>query len=805
MKSWVKRLAVGFVFAILGLNFAAAGLLIWLGGSLPQIEGEKRLPGLSESVEIRRDDAGIPVIRAASMADATFALGFVHAQDRLWQMESMRRIGAGRLAEIVGTLSESLGEEILPIDRFTRGLGFYRRAEAAYERASPELKAALKHYANGVNAYLATREGPLPPEFVALFHEPEPWTPADSLVWQQLMAFQLGTNWADELVRLRMAEAGLTAAQIDFLYREADGGASRPIEIKQGRIAPHLLDQAVRFAASMPPQLAPQGASNAWALSGSRTESGKPLLANDPHLRLTNPNLWYLARIETPEGVRVGGTVPGVPFLVLGHNGKIAWGFTTPNADIQDLFIEQIDPSDPARYLAPGGSRAFETREELFLVGSRERRETFRSTRHGPVLSDITGRAESIDASAVLAIAAPSFATDDASPEAFFRLSGASSVPDAIDLLRDFSSPAQNITLADRDGNIALLFAGRVPERVAADGFLPAEGTQESGDWTGWVERDRLPLQLNPESGAVLQANNRLAGSDPDLSLGREFEAPFRAQRIRAAIEDMGDKATLNMQTGLQMDTLSVEVSGMLDLLLPRLRAEALTDGARAAVGTLRAWDGRIQRDRAAPLIYTLWTSLLHRRIFGDELGHLIKEYRRVRPHMFEAVIREAPEWCDDIRSDAVEPCETAIRESLEEAIARLTAKYGADQTGWLWGRAHEVEFRHLLWSRVPVLRDLLNASPVTDGGDYTVNRGSPSVRISDGDFSFPHVHGAGIRAVYDLSDLDASLFSTSLGQSGNPFSEHYQDLAIAWADGSYRTVGSGPAPGTRTLILRPE
>ncbi|WP_420404747.1 penicillin acylase family protein [Nisaea sp.] len=805
MPRWVKRLAIGVVLAVLGLNFAAAGFLIWLGGSLPQTEGEKRLPGLYGPVDISRDDAGVPLIRAGSLEDGYFALGFVHAQDRLWQMESMRRIGAGRFAEIVGNLSETLGEQVFPFDRFTRGLGFYHRAEAAYARATPELKSALERYAAGVNAFLESRDGPLPPEFIALFHEPEPWRPADSLVWQQLMAFQLGSNWADELTRLRMAEAGLEPGQIAFLFRQAGELLEPESGFKQGLIAPDMLDRAIRFAAALPAALAPQGASNAWAIAGARTESGKPLLASDPHLRLTNPNLWYLARIETPDGLRAGGTVPGVPFLALGHNGNIAWGFTTPHADSQDLYIEQLDPADPGRYLAPDGSRVFETREEHFRIGSREVTETFRSTRHGPVISDIWSPAGRTDDKAVLALAAPSFASDERTAEAFLALGAAGSVPEALDILSDFSSPAQNVTLADTEGNIALTLAGRFPERRNGDGFMPADGVRAHGDWTGWVERFRLPRFVNPPEGFVIQANDRIPPRDPELQLGREFEAPFRAERIRASIEAMGAQANRDQQRALQMDQLSLDVPLVLDLLLPRLESSALDAAASEAVGRLRAWDTRMNRNRPEPLIYTLWTTLLHREIFGDELGHLLGNYRRIRPHMFDAVLTEAPEWCDDIRTDIVEPCESAIRKSLEETVTRLTAKYGTDQSAWLWGRTHVAEFRHLLWSRVPVLRDLLGADPATDGGDYSVNRGSPSQRISDGDFSFPHVHGAGFRAVYDLSDLDASHFSTAFGQSGNPFSEHYQDLAAPWADGRYRALGPRPMPGSRTLVLKPE
>jgi penicillin G amidase len=805
MLRWGKRLAIGLLFVFVGFNFGCAALLVWLSGSVPQIEGDVTLAGLTAPVTVARDDAGVPLIKAGSDGDAYFALGYVHAQDRLWQMESMRRIGAGRIAEIVGNLSASAGDNVLSFDRLTRGLGLYRRAEETYRRASPDLKLALERYADGVNAYLKTRDGALPPEFVVLFHEPESWKPADSLLWQQLMAFQLGNNWSSELDRLRMIEAGLSVDQIAFLYQGPDGRKPDMAPLQQGLLSPGELDAATQLASALPAQLAPDGASNAWALSGSRTKSGKPLLASDPHLRLTNPNLWYLTRIETPDGTLAGVTVPGVPFLILGHNDHIAWGFTTPLADTQDLFIEQLDPGDPARYLTPDGSQAFEIREELFRIGDREVRETFRTTRHGPVLSDIWSRARQPGQKTVLALGATSLKPGDNSVESFLLLNRARSVDEAIEALSDFSSPPQNVTLADRDGSIAMLLAGRMPVRKAGDGFMPADGATGSGDWIGWVDRNRLPLIRNPESKMVIQANDHLPRRDPTLSLSREFVAPFRTERIRERLLETSTGATAQAQADLQMDNYSSDVPHTRALLLQHLKLGALSDLERDMVEKLRQWNGEMRRDRVEPLVYTLWTALLHRKIFGDELGYLISDYRRTYPHMFDAVLTDAPEWCDDIRSTIVEPCTVPVRDSLQEAIARLTAKFGPNPEDWRWGKAHESRFRHQLWSRVPVLDKILDSQIATDGGDFTVNRGSPSVRISETDFSFYHVHGAGIRAVYDLSDLDASLFSLSLGQSGNPFSEFYHDQAESWANGRYRRVGKTETSAERTLTLRPE
>ncbi|WP_339853066.1 penicillin acylase family protein [uncultured Nisaea sp.] len=804
MLGWGKRLGLGLLFVFVGLNFGCAALLIWLSGSVPEIDGEINLPGLSAPVTVTRDSVGVPVIRAASDEDAYFALGYAHAQDRLWQMESMRRLGAGRMAEMVGTLSASIGETVLPFDRITRGFGFYRLAEASYERASPALKMVLERYADGVNAYLSNRQGALPIEFEVLFHEPEPWKPADSLVWQQLMAFQLGGNWPGELARLRMLETGLTPEQIAFLYQDADGTLPAVPHLRESALAPGMLGIARQFAAALPFELSPGGASNAWALSGDRTTSGKPLLANDPHLHLTNPNLWYLARIETPSGILAGATVPGVPFMVLGHNGNVAWGFTTPHVDTQDLFIETVDPADPARYLTPSGSRPFETRAETFRIGSREVTETFRSTRHGPVISDTLNSAKRNDEKTVIALASPSFLPGDTGPEGVLELNRSRTLPEALAALEKFSGPAQNVTLADRDGNIALAFAGRVPAR-GGSGMLPADGLDPDADWQGWVVPSRLPLTFNPDDGLVVQANDRVAPRDPALYLGPTAEPPVRADRIRDRIEAMSDAATTAQQVALQMDALSTAAREVSALLLERLKPDLLTPAELDAAERLRAWDGTMNRNRAEPLIYSLWTALLHQRIFGDDLGDLIGEYRRPYPHMFRAVLTGDTSWCDDIRTDNVEPCATLIRESLQEAVARLTTKYGQDASSWRWGKSHTAKFQHLLWSRIPQIDSLLGTEIATDGGDFTVNRGGPSIRISETDFSFHHVHGAGLRAVYDLADLDESLFSLSLGQSGNPFSEYYHDQAEDWADGRYRPLNGIPDPGAHILTLRPE
>ncbi len=375
-RTWRRiGVALGALVTLL-LMLAGVGYW-WLLRSLPQIDGQITVAGIEAPVTIVRDAQAVPHIEAESLLDATFALGFVHAQDRLWQMEFRRRVGAGRLAEIVG-------EAALPVDRFMRLLGLYRLAEASLAYLDPETVAWLEAYARGVNAYLATRKGPLPPEFLLLGHaEIEPWRPADSLVWLRLMALDLGRNWRDELLRARLASR-LNEEQIADIWAADDADAP----ITTAMLARELDLDAL--AAALPPAAPPGQGSNAWVINGARSDSGAPLLANDPHLRLRAPGVWYLAHLRTPELELIGATMPGVPGVILGHNGTIAWGFTNTGPDTQDLFIERLDPGYPHRYLTPEGPKPFAVREEVIQVtGAAPVRLRIRTTRHGPVISDL--------------------------------------------------------------------------------------------------------------------------------------------------------------------------------------------------------------------------------------------------------------------------------------------------------------------------------------------------------------------------------------------------------------------------------
>src|SRR6516165_11688741 len=461
----IRRILIGLLS---GLIVLGSGFFLYLRSALPQIDGRIVLSGPKAEIRIDRDADGVPLITAQDDEDVAFGLGFVHAQERLFQMELQRRYGAGRLAEI-------FGPQAVTTDRQMRVLGLYRAAEAEIPFLSAEMNRALNAYAAGVNAFLNTRRGALPPEFLLLRFAPEPWRPADSLVWGKLMAVQLGGNYRGELLRARMART-ISTPDLALLYPEYPGNAPTTLADMLPIYRRLALD---RLYKALPATVGPHYASNNWVVDGRHSASGEPLLANDPHLEFGAPGFWYLARLRTPRHEIVGGTAAGVPFVLVGHNEKIAWGFTTTTADVEDLFIERVDPSDPDRYLTPQGTAPFTSRHETIVVrGAPPVDLTIRTTRHGPVLSDALPPGTA-DPGYVLALAATFTIPEDRTAQALWELDRATDWPSFRAALRNFVGPMQNIVYGDGGGIIGFIAPGLVPIRRSGEGWLPAPG------WTG--------------------------------------------------------------------------------------------------------------------------------------------------------------------------------------------------------------------------------------------------------------------------------------------------------------------------------
>ena len=779
---WTGRVTLGL---LLLLVLFAAGLLLWLRTSLPQVEGERVVPTGAGPVTIARDAHGIPHIRAESLNDAYMALGFIHAQERLFQMETMRRAGRGRMAELVGSLA-------VDIDKRMRTFGLARLVDTDVTKLPLPVRVTLKAYADGVNAFLDTRGGALPPEFLLVPGDVEPWKPADSLLWLKLMSLRLTADWSEELQRAALMSR-LTPEQLQDMYPEQDG----PITLGAlpgGKAIRHALDAA---------QVVEEGAgSNLWVHSRRLTDTGKPILANDPHLGFTTPNTWFLVRIETPHLTLAGATSPSFPFVVLGHNGKVAWAFTNAYGDTSDVFVEKIDPADSDRYLTPDGSAAFtETSEQIKVRFGDPIDLTVRRTRNGPVISDGMDRDEDNAAPEeghVYALAHTAMLPDDTTAVALWNVQRAASVADAVEATRSVVTPQQNIAMADIHGAIGLISPAKVPVRKSPPSLLPVPGWTGEHDWVGFIPFEELPQVTDPPSGRIMNANNRLVGPDYPYDLGHAWSSPMRAEAIEQAL-DARTPHTVQASVDVQRDLRSLAARRLLDAVdWPKAG-----DGAPAELlDAMQAWDGTMAGGIPEPLFFHAWLRALNQALFADELGPLFKDHQSANIERPLHMLTNAQQWCDLTDSAEVETCADVVSAAFTLAYAETAERFGDDWRQWRWEEAHAARFRHIPFGFIPVLKDLFDVQVPHDGGRYTSNAGIVSFREGS---QFNQVHGASFRAVYDLADLNRSRFIQSVGQSGNIFSDHYGDLAPLWAKGEMLSLGPLEGEPARVLTLVPE
>jgi penicillin amidase len=791
--------AVALGVTALGGMLGAGGVAAWLAAALRLVAGRRPAP-VGAPVEIVRDREGIPHIRAGSEADAYFALGWVHAQDRLWQMDLGRRVAAGRLSEL-------LGERTLGIDRLMRALGLHRAAERDLAALDPATRQLLERYAEGVNAAVRDHGGPLPPEYTVLGAGFEPWQPADSLARLKTMAWLLGKNWESELQRRDLLR-GLEPRQVAELFAPYPG--DEPIDLAAA--VPDAAGLAGRLLAASRDAAGPADAgSNAWAVSGRLTASGRPLMANDPHLTLEQPATWYFVHLEAPGLTVAGASLAGVPGVILGHNGTIAWGTTNGRADVQDFFIERAAPDDPASYLVPGGTARFETREEVIGIRGRPP-ETMhvRATRHGPVLSDVLrdmGRMP--DDGEILALSWTALTGPDRTMRALLRLPHARDWQQFVDVLRDFDAPQQNVVYADTAGNIGMILPGRIPLRgdaAGTRGTVPVPGWEAGNDWLGYVPFDDLPRVLNPPEGRVVTANHKAAlAEDPGFWLTSEWAPPYRARRIEDLLT-AHDRHTRETFRAIQNDAVSLRVRE----ILPFLRA-ALPDDeqGRRVRDLLDGWEGEMAADLPQPLLTAAWLRELERAVYADELGPRFAAYWDHRPLFLLNVLSDAggqSRWCDDVGTPAPEDCDTVLRLALGRALDTLGQAYGHDPARWRWGDAHPAVAPHRPFSSIPGLNRFYALETASSGDPFTVNVGGH--RIADPERPFANVHAANPRLIYDLDDLSTVEIALFGGQSALPLSPHAGTLASRWQRGDYAILMTDrsriEAEATARLVLEP-
>lgn len=746
----------------------------------PETSGRLEARGLRGEVTVTRDARGIPHIEAkASDADALFALGYVHAQDRLWQMEFQRRIGAGRLSEV-------LGPAALEQDKFLRTWGFYRAAEAALPALSARSRGLLSAYTAGVNAAIARDKLPL--EFRVLRFRPERWTDVDSLVWQKLMAFDLAGTWQDELTAQEVVDKR-GAAALDVLLPPYPAGAPTILSERdlaqeaQARPATRAataalhpdtrraLQAQLRVAASLGFQDAPDKGSNNWVVSGRFTESGKPLLADDPHLGLSAPMLWYLAELKGPTLHVVGATIPGLPGVVIGRNERIAWGVTNTAPDVQDLFVE------------PEGAKLTERVEVIKVKGQPDVRLTVQESAHGPIISGAGGTTRER-----VALRWTALDPGDTTMDAFIGINYARDWRSFREALRSFVAPMQNFVYADVDGDIGYIAPGRVPIRAAGDGRLPSPG-DGSREWTGFVPFDELPQVHNPPEGLIVTANNKAV---PDayphlLTQSANWAEPYRARRI---LELLGNRQGLTVRdmSAIQYDTRSLLWEETKPLLAGLAGAN---DREKAALAALRAWDGRQTTDSVASTIFAALYGELTR-LPNDELG---RDGHWNTPAFVLGQLRANGPYCADAKA-GVPDCPALLARAFTAAVEGLRARLGDDVNSWRWGRLHRTASDHGAFGGVDALKWIWNRSVESPGGLFTVNVGSYDLD------TYAHDHAASYRQVVDLADPDASRFVGTLGQSGNPLSGHYADQQGLWQRGESLPMSTKPGDWGQTSVL---
>jgi penicillin G amidase len=760
-----RRLLSWLGFALLLLAALISGVL-WL--TLPPRTQQARIPGLTGPVDIGFDADGIPRIRAASAIDAAAAIGFVHARDRMFQMELMRRAASGRLSEIAGPAT-------LAYDRTMRTLGLRRRAVEDYQALPAETRAVLEAYTRGVNAWIEARGRFSAAEFLFL-GTPEPWEPVDSLLWGETMGLWLSFNWRTELSRLSLS-GHLPQQKIDELWPPANGA------LPEAAITPTTqYADASGLLAVLPhfpdPFTLPDTASNEWAVDGRHSATGAPLLAGDPHLAFGFPGIWYLARIETPDGVMAGATAPGVPFLVLGHNGHIAWTFTTTGADVQDVFIETA--AGDGQYQTPDGPRPFTVREEHIKVrGQADQIVKVRETRHGPVVSDLRP-----EGGPILAVAMANLAPGNTAAAGLLALNRARDVEAAGNAATLITSPVQNLLVADRN-RIALYVTGRVPIRRVGDGSAPVSG-DGSHDWIGWATGEQLPQIVAPDSGRLANANDRVAPPDFPTFLGRDWFGDWRSSRIRELLEGSEQHTAADfarMQTDLR--------SSFARQVLPALLAVPMLETtAAAAQALLRGWDGSMTMETPQPLIFNAWINRFYDRVLQDA-GVPPSDGGPLAEFVAYVLSPAGAHWCAG-------DCTGPLKAALSDAIRDLTPRFGKDPAKWRWGEAHPAVFTHPLLRGLPIIGKLATLSIPSPGDDTTIDRGGFAYR------QFQSVHGPEYRGVYDLADLDRSLFMMAPGQSGNLLSRHARDFLTRWRDGATITLGPTAEATTATIRLTP-
>jgi penicillin amidase len=807
-RSGLARTIRIVILIVLLIVAAAASWAWWMAHSaLPQLDGRVTVPGLSAKVRVVRNERGVPTIEAATLDDLFFAQGYVTAQDRLWQMDVMRRAAAGELSEIVG-------ESTLDLDREQRILGLRGAAETSLKMTAARDRAFLEAYARGVNAFLESHRGRLPLEFRLMKYQPRPWTATDSLLVGARMVEDLNHYSYERALTREKILAKLGPELTADLYVNSSWRDRPPTDIRRGMEegpgatgnseedeedediepegnATHITSLEFPSPALEELETATfRPGSNDWVISGAHTTTGKPLLSNDMHLDHQMPNLWFEAHLKSGSFDVVGVTLPGVPFVIVGHNQRIGWGFTNVGPTVEDDFIEEFNAQ--GQYKTPKGWMDAQHRQEVIhVLGKPDVTLDVVTTRHGPIITRlIPGETRQI---------ALRWTLYDGMGLAFFDVNSAQNWEQFRKAFSAFAAPGQNVVYADVDGHIGYQATGRVPIRAAGDGSLPVSSSDDAHEWKGYIPFDEMPRAYDPPTGIIATANGRIAPNGYKYSISAEWDAPWRTDRIYRVLES-GKKFGPGDMFALQMDVSSTFDRFCADKFVYALdHAPRLSDRAKRATDILRDWDGRMSADSAAPTIETKARQELVRLLLEPKLGAAKeapakngasgagaketvalnwKTYRwGMSTVWLENLLSKQPaRWVPAGYSDL----DAVLTAAMENALKQTGVP--SDLAKWKWGENYQVEIEHPVLDRLPLIgRFTSPGRHALSGSAYTVK-------------AVGRHHGASERATWNLADFDASTLNIVTGQSGVFLSPHYMDQWGAWYGGSTFKLPFSPA-----------
>lgn len=770
--------------------------------SFPVTSGTVAVAGVRLGVDVYRDPYGIPHVIAAGREDLAFAAGYVHAQDRLWQMDLMRRAGEGRLSEL-------FGEKTLAMDKMFRTVGIARIAAAIETGLSGISRDALESYASGVNAYIDSRRGAYPVEFDMLGYEPEPWTVRHSLIVSRLIAWELALAWWTDVaygaIAARVPDGQLREllpAYPDSVRPAVPWGGRRlragpvpgasPVPAAGRDLIPEMVPAALAYREMFGLGQA-GGGSNAWAVNASRSENGYPLLANDPHLAMPQPSRWYLMHLSGGGHDVSGVTIPGIPVVVIGHSGALAWGLTNAMLDDVDFYVERMDSSKPGHYLHAGKSLPMRVRTETIYVGSADSVEfTVRSTVHGPVVNDahpLTAGDSLRPAPEPMSMRWTGAEVSD-EVRGFLLMNAAEGIAEFEEGISHLTVPGQAVVYADTSGNVAYWATGRVPVRAKGrHPMLPLPGWTGDAEWDGFVPFRDLPRVVNPPDGMIAAANQKISDDGYPWYLSTLWEPPSRIARIRELLQG-APQFTADDFKRLQQDVTSVYAREMTGLLLRAAAADPRPDTVtRAGVDYLRNWDFRFATNDVATTIFNEFYVQLLRNIYLDEMGpdvfRVFQEFGAIPNRVTSQLLAaDSSAWFDDVSTEARESRDDIVLKSFRGSLDSLRAAIGPVMKEWRWGRLHTVSFRHPFGERAPLGR-------VFDAGPFEVAGGSTTINKTEYRSSAPFAVkvGPSMRQVIDLGKPMEGFFVLTGGQSGQAFHEHYKDQTALWLNGGYVRV----------------